>query len=171
MGMRMWGAVLAVPVVFGVAACGDDGGGSGVASAGGAAKVSVSASPTGSLSAEDAQLKFAQCMRENGVNVPDPGSGGARARRLGEGTDRAKLQAALEKCKQWLQAGGSLPDLTDPKVRDQYVKFAQCMREHGVNIPDPGSDGQLTIPKERVDQGKTEKAREACRGDLPGFGR
>ncbi|WP_433462698.1 hypothetical protein [Spirillospora sp. CA-128828] len=116
-------------------------------------------------------MKFAQCMRENGVDVPDPGTGEGRALRLGKGGDRTKLQAALEKCQQWLQAGGKMPDLKDPKVRDQYVKFAQCMREHGVNIPDPGPDGQITIPTQRVDRSKAEKAREACKGSLPGAGR
>ncbi|NVI88363.1 hypothetical protein HUX53_14065 [Actinomadura sp. BRA 177] len=91
--------------------------------------------------------------------------------RLGKGADRTKLQGALEKCQQWLQAGGRMPDLKDPKVRDQYVKFAQCMREHGVNLPDPGPDGQFRLPSGDIDRGAAEKAREACKDDLPGFGR
>ncbi|WP_176403628.1 hypothetical protein [Actinomadura sp. BRA 177] len=110
-------------------------------------------------------------MRENGVDVPDPGSGDQQAMRLGKGADRTKLQGALEKCQQWLQAGGRMPDLKDPKVRDQYVKFAQCMREHGVNLPDPGPDGQFRLPSGDIDRGAAEKAREACKDDLPGFGR
>ncbi|MFA1538777.1 hypothetical protein [Actinomadura monticuli] len=141
-----------------------------MASAGGV-KASASASPSASLSAEDAQLRFARCMRENGVDVPDPGSGDQKAMRLGKGTDRTKLQGALEKCRQWLQAGGMMPDLKDPKVRDQYVKFAQCMREHGVDIPDPGPDGQVRLPTGEIDRGALQKAREACRADLPGAGR
>jgi hypothetical protein len=156
-----------VPLVLGLSACGDDGG-SGVASVG-AAKASASASPTGSLSPEDAQLKFAQCMRENGIDVPDPG--GKEPMRLGKGGDRDKLEAALDKCRQWLQAGGKMPDLKDPKVRDQYVKFAQCMRENGVDLPDPGPDGQIKLPTGKVDRSKIDKAREACRGLLPGTGR
>ncbi|MFG2089654.1 hypothetical protein [Spirillospora sp. NPDC048824] len=141
-----------------------------MASAGGTG-AAVSASPSASLSAEDAELKFAQCMRENGVDVPDPGSGDAAAKRLGEGTERKKLEAALEKCRSWLQAGGRMPDLKDPKVRDQYVEFAQCMREHGVDIPDPGPDGELRLPSGDIDRGALEKAREKCRLDLPGFGK
>ncbi|TDC44219.1 hypothetical protein E1281_34300 [Actinomadura sp. KC345] len=165
MGFRVWAAVAVVPVVLGLAGCGDDGGGSGVAGAGG----SASASAGESLSPEDAQLKFAQCMRENGVDVPDPGSGDAE--RLGSGTDRKKLEAALEKCQSWLQAGGRIPDLKDPKVRDEYVDFAQCMREHGVNMPDPGPDGELKVPTGDIDQKAVEKAREKCRLELPGAGR
>ncbi|MBB4774207.1 hypothetical protein [Actinomadura livida] len=120
---------------------------------------------------EDARLKFAQCMRENGVDVPDPGAGDAGAKRLGEGTDRKKLEAALEKCRSWLQAGGVMPDLKDPEVRDRYVEFAQCMRENGVDIPDPGPDGELRLPAEEIDRGALEKAREKCRLDLPGAGK
>ncbi|WUI02204.1 hypothetical protein OHR68_10465 [Spirillospora sp. NBC_00431] len=116
-------------------------------------------------------MKFAQCMRENGVDVPDPGSGDAKSLRLGKGGDRKKLEAAMEKCRSWLEAGGKLPNMKDPKVRDQFVKFAQCMREHGVNVPDPGPDGTLKIPSEGIDPGAAEKAREACKGRLPGSGR
>lgn len=167
----MWAVGLALPLALGLSACGSDDGGSGVASAGGAgAEASASASPSQSLSAEDAQLEFARCMRENGVDVPDPGSGDQKAMRLGKGTDRTKLQGALEKCQQWLQAGGKMPDLKDPKVRDQFVKLAQCMREHGVDIPDPGPDGQFKLPTGDIDPGALQKAREACKGVMPGFG-
>ncbi|MFA1545524.1 hypothetical protein [Actinomadura chokoriensis] len=120
---------------------------------------------------EDARLEFARCMRENGVDVPDPGSGDEKAMRFGKGVDRGKLQGALEKCQRWLQAGGGMPDLKDPKVRDQYVRFAQCMREHGVDIPDPGADGQVKLPSGNIDRGALEKAREACKSMLPGAGR
>ncbi|MFI0371251.1 hypothetical protein ACH35V_25590 [Actinomadura sp. 1N219] len=116
-------------------------------------------------------MKFAQCMRENGVDVPDPGSVDEKSMRLGKGTDRKKLQAALEKCQSWLKAGGKFPDLKDPKVRDQYVKFAQCMREHGVDVPDPGPDGQIAIPTASAGRDAVEKARAACRGSLPGVGK
>ncbi|MFG2015471.1 hypothetical protein [Actinomadura geliboluensis] len=171
MAIRVWAAGLAVPLVLGPAACGSDDGG-GVATAGGAAaKASVSASASASLSPEDARLKFAQCMRENGVDVPDPGAADEKAMRFGKGSDRKKLEGALEKCRQWLQAGGKMPDLKDPEVRDQFVKLAQCMREHGVNIPDPGPDGKIEFPKGDIDPGALEKARDACKADLPGAGR
>ncbi|MES9541668.1 hypothetical protein [Actinomadura sp. NPDC000600] len=110
-------------------------------------------------------------MRENGVDMPDPGSGDGQAWRLAKGGDRTKLKTAMEKCRSWLQAGGELPDLKDPKVRDQYVKFAQCMREHGVDIPDPGPDGKIQMPRKWVDRGQAEKAREACKASLPGAGK
>ncbi|MFC6881965.1 MULTISPECIES: hypothetical protein [Actinomadura] len=119
-------------------------------------------------------MKFAQCMRENGINVPDPGSGAdPKTMRLGkEGTDRKKLEAAMEKCQGYLQAGGKMPDLKDPKMRDQYTKLAQCMRENGVNMPDPGPDGRLRLPEvEAGGRDKAMKAREKCKRFVPGEGR
>ncbi|WP_433248124.1 hypothetical protein [Actinomadura nitritigenes] len=169
MGIRV--IVVAGAVLAGAVACGGGGdGGDGVASAGGAA-AKASASPSRSLSPEDAQLKFAQCMRQNGVDVPDPGSGHAETMRIGKGAGREKLQAAMKKCQSWLQAGGKLPDLKDPKVRDQYVKFAQCMREHGVDMKDPDPDGTIRIPTGKADPGTVNKAREACKALVPGAGK
>ncbi|TDC73107.1 hypothetical protein E1285_44850 [Actinomadura sp. 7K507] len=109
-------------------------------------------------------------MRDNGVDVPDPGSGDAEFTPLDEGGDRKKLEAALEKCQSWLQAGGGMPDLKDPKVRDQYAEFAQCMREHGVDIPDPGPDGKLKLPTGDIDRKALDRAQEKCRLKLPGAG-
>ncbi|WP_157430580.1 hypothetical protein [Actinomadura macra] len=103
------------------------------------------------------------------MDVPDPGSG--KTMRLGKGGDRTKVRGALKKCQSWLQVGGKMPDLKDPKIHDQYVKFAQCMREHGVDMKDPSPDGELQLPSGDLDSGKVQKAREACRGSLPGGGR
>ncbi|MBT2211363.1 hypothetical protein [Actinomadura sp. NEAU-AAG7] len=160
--MRIRGFGLVVAVVVGLSGCGGESGG--VASAGGG-----SASPQKSVSVEDAQLGFARCMRENGVDVPDPGSG-QKALRLGKGGDGEKVQGAFKKCQSWLQAGGKMPDLKDPKARDSYVRFAQCMRENGVDMKDPGPDGVIQVPRGTSPE-KVEKARNACRGLLPGSGK
>ncbi|XVQ08818.1 hypothetical protein ACQP1W_40685 [Spirillospora sp. CA-255316] len=170
MRIRAWALGLAAPLVFGLAGCGDDQQGSGVASAGGASAARASASPTQSLSPEDAQLKFAQCMRQNGIDVPDPKSGTNFRMEIAKGTDREKLQAAMEKCRPYLEASGRLPDLNDPKVKDQMVKFAQCARSHGINIPDPSGEGLQGV-MEGVDRAQMEKARELCGQHLPGRGR
>ncbi|GAA4096622.1 hypothetical protein GCM10022214_70450 [Actinomadura miaoliensis] len=165
----MWIAALAV--LAGAAACGSRDGGSGVASAGGAA-AKASASPSRSLSPEDAMLKFAQCMRANGVDVPDPKDGDPQTMRIGgKGADRDKLQDAMEKCRPYLVAGGKMPDLKDPEVRDRYTRYAQCMRQQGVDIPDPDPDGTFRMPSKGIDRQKMDKAREACRHLLPGTGR
>ncbi|MFI6515793.1 hypothetical protein ACIBF1_09560 [Spirillospora sp. NPDC050679] len=157
-----------IAVVLGGSACGGGDGDSGVASAKSGAAASGSASPTATLSKEDAQLKFARCMRANGVDVPDPGSGDKQVAVGRQGKDREKVERAVEKCRPYLEAGGVIPDLKDPEVRDRFVKFAQCMRGQGVDVPDPGPDGKWRISTKGVPPERLEKAQRACRHLMPG---
>jgi hypothetical protein len=123
--------------VSGLAACG--GGGStdtGVASAGGASAPTASTSATTGADG----LKFAACMRQNGIDMPDPdpsstgGGGGLRA--LSGTIDQTKLNAALLKCQQYRPAGGASA-LADPANQKALQALASCMRGHGVDVPDP----------------------------------
>jgi hypothetical protein len=123
--------------------------GEGVATAGDAT-TSASADPNeGDVAAQTA--KFAQCMRDNGVDMPDPEvdddgrvafkapAGGANA------ADREKVQAAHEKCKQHLPNGGQPPKLSDEDL-EKMRKFSQCMRENGYpDFPDPQPEGGIRI--------------------------
>jgi hypothetical protein len=60
-----------------------------------------------------------------------------------------------------------------PKVKastnaaDQGIKFAQCMREHGVAMDDP-VDGKIMIKSTKGDQAKMEAAQQACKQFAPG---
>jgi hypothetical protein len=105
----------------------------------------ASASPSASLSPEDAQLAFAQCMREHGVDMPDPQPGGG-PQGVAIGDDGGKLtptemQAAMDACDQYLQAAGSFKKDIDPAQLDRMIAFAGCMRDHGIDMPDPNVDG------------------------------
>ncbi|MGI5163739.1 hypothetical protein ACQEU3_05220 [Spirillospora sp. CA-253888] len=166
--MKVGLVAVGIAVVLGGSACGGDGGDGGVATARSGAAATASASPTATLSKEDAQLKFAQCMRENGIDVPDPGSGDKQVAIGRQGKDREKVERAVEKCRSYLEAGGVIPDLKDPKVHDQFVKFAQCMRQQGVDVPDPGPDGKWRINTQGVPPERLEKAQQACRHLTPG---
>ena len=90
---------------------------------------------------EKAQLDFARCMREHGVNVPDPGSNGPVTIQGGPG-DQASMDAAQRACQHFLAAagiaGGGTPD---PAASDRMLKYTRCMREHGVDMPDPQQHG------------------------------
>ncbi|MDN3356459.1 hypothetical protein [Actinomadura sp. DC4] len=167
--MRNRGMALIVvfPALLGLVACGGKKDGDGVASAGGSASASASAT----ADATDAQLKFAQCMRENGVNVPDPSSGKG-VRLQDTGADPAKVEAATKKCQPLLQGGGQIAPPNDPKAQDQMLKFAQCMREHGVKIkdPKPGSGGGMLQGGEGGSPEKLQAAQKACQSLLPGGG-
>jgi hypothetical protein len=107
-------------------------------------------------------------MRANGVNVPDPKPGQDFRMELGKGIGKEKLQAAMEKCRHFLEASGKLPDMNDPRTRDQLVKFAQCARKNGIDVPDPVGEEGLKGVMENVTRAELEKARELCGEFLPG---
>jgi len=94
---------------------------------------------------EAAQLKFARCMRSHGVDVPDPkpgpDGGPGNIRVGGPGKDSIAPQAmqrANAACRKYLEAvAPKLSPEEQAQLRDQALKFAQCMRSHGVDMPDP----------------------------------
>ncbi|MFI7213784.1 hypothetical protein [Micromonospora maritima] len=129
-----------------LAGCGgaDDDGPAVATAGGGGAKPSASAAGA-TLSDSDRQLKFAQCMREQGINMPDPEAGGGPAFRFDEGTDPQKIEKAMEQCRDLLPNGGQAPQLDDQQM-EQLRNMAKCMRENGVpDFPDPGADGRIQI--------------------------
>jgi hypothetical protein len=145
-------AVLAVGLLAAaLAGCARRSDGHGVATAG-KVKPTASASAGASTSPADAaeqMRKFAQCMRAQGIDMPDPevdGNGGIGFT-IG-GSDKAdpqKVNAAMSKCKQYLPNGGEPPRL-DPAQVEQMRQFAKCMREHGIaDFPDPGDGGAIQI--------------------------
>lgn len=137
-------AAAALAGALGVAGCGGGTGGDGIATAGGAATPSASASPAASLSPEDAALKFAQCMRAHGVDMPDPkfGSGGGVNITIKGNAPQQVVQKAQKACQQYMpRAGSAGPGKLSAADQERALKFAQCMRDHGVDMPDPTFSG------------------------------
>jgi hypothetical protein len=105
----------------------------------------------------EAMLAYAQCLRDNGIDVDDPQAGSIGARGiLGGGPDSEgptidrrseEFIAANEACGYLLEA--SRPEI-DPAAEqerlEEQLALAQCIRDQGFeSYPDPaiGSDGRL----------------------------
>lgn len=107
------------------------------------------------LSPEERLLEFADCMRDNGVDFPDPvveadgtvnfglrlgrqSAQGAQA--LAEIGRDPDLPAAREAC-QYLVEGIALGEgrsgFDQTELQDTLLEFAQCMRDNGVDMGDP----------------------------------
>ena len=87
---------------------------------------------------QDKAVKFAECMRENGVSdFPDPdASGGLRSTGSTVVTDTVWTKA-VDACKD-LQPPGFTSSKRSPKQQTASLRFAQCIRENGVkDFPDP----------------------------------
>jgi hypothetical protein len=125
----------------------------------------------------DAQLAFARCMREHGIDMDDP-KPGERGIRLAipKGVTPEKAEAADRACRKHLEAVKP-PEMSEEQqkeFREAALAHARCMREHGIDFPDPtfGENGQATI---RIGKGsgvdpddlKFKKAQEECADKAP----
>ena len=116
--------------------------------------------PKSTAKAEDAMLDFARCMRDHGIDMPDPDTSGdgpgvvtfkapASGSSDAPDIDSNKFKDANEACRKLLGDAG--PQNMSPKqqqeAQDQALAFSRCMRDHGVDMPDPtfGSDGGMTM--------------------------
>ena len=113
-------------------------------------------SDSGSATGDDAEpaseeeiLDYFACLRENGVEVQDPtfdadgnidfsaGQGGPGA---AADFDREAIEAAQEVCGDFPALPGGFGDRDQSEMQDSLVEMAQCMRDHGIDMPDPDFD-------------------------------
>jgi hypothetical protein len=88
------------------------------------------------LTKQEKAVKFAECMRANGVpHFPDPDTKGAV--NFGVDVTREVWLKAVDACKA-LKPPGALSSKRTPKEQSASLRFAQCVRDHGVkDFPDP----------------------------------
>ena len=145
--------------------------------------------PDTTLDPQDAALEFARCMREHGVDMPDPefaegagGQGGGVMIQIDGEFDQEEMQEAQEACEPIMEAAVGEFEEPDPeeleRMREEMLAFAECMRGKGIDFPDPTFDesGRMTVgiggpsedggPPPSMDIDKMEDAQEACREEL-----
>jgi hypothetical protein len=120
-----------------------------------------SSNPSGSTATPQAQartqvLGYAACMRSNGVaGYPDPvvsGSGNSAKVTISPGNanpNSPAFKSADRECHHFLPNGGQQgsPAGSSALQRAQDLRFADCMRSHGItSFPDPDHDGVFTLP-------------------------
>jgi hypothetical protein len=156
-------AILLLAAALALAACGgddDEGGGN---------RISES-------DVEDAGLNYARCMREHGIDMPDPQPG--RGLRGLFDPDRAgdpDFRAADGEYRKHLQ--GLFSEIDDDQrreIEDARLEFARCVRAKGFDVPDPerGAGPQEGGPLGELDLNDpaVQDAMDACRESLPSFG-
>jgi hypothetical protein len=124
-------AALAATVVL--AACGASSEKSSTgASAGG------SSASSGTSNAQDAaRVKLLQCVREQGVDVPDSVLDTGALAQLSS-AERRRAEAALRgPCKKYASKAFGDTDPQSPEFLDALTKYTVCLRKNGANVPDP----------------------------------
>jgi hypothetical protein len=196
---RIFGLILAtVAVVTLVAACSGSAAAPSVATLDDpGASSSPGASPGASapLTPGDAALAFARCMRENGIDMPDPvvstdADGGTKIEQRAEAAgntpaSKDKFTKAEAACRHFMAAAGpgGPGHQMSAEDMDKLLAFAKCMREHGVDMPDPTADGGFVMrvddsgganggtggtTKGGPDDPEFQAAEKACSSLLPG---
>jgi predicted small secreted protein len=127
---------------------------------------------TSSNTAHGKAVKFAECMRNNGVSAfPDPNASGALT------IDGVLNGSSLDPSSAaWKNAIGACKDLepagfTGGKVTSQQrtarLAFAQCMRDNGVpDFPDPTPNGPL-VDTNRIPSAATTSGMSILNASLP----
>ena len=153
----------------------------------------ASAAPSESVDPELAIADFEACMKEHGVDVQiaiagdgeGPSTGGFRAPpnageaqpnggNAGERPDEKALEEADQACRHLLPSGmmGDPNATMDPEMADKLLDFSKCMRDHGIDFPDPQFEGGGV--RIQMDEGMDPEsqafkdAQEACGDMLPG---
>ena len=161
---------------------------------------------------EEDVLAWVECMREQGIDIADPSVDGEGDVVLGAGPrvvigrpgtisgstsasgtdgdapeppDRDEFEKAIGTCGEPPRAGGSLSEEDRQAFQDAALRMAQCMRDQGVDFPDPvfsegGPGGPATRTEEApaagertgpfghidMDDAKVQAAFETCRGEV-----
>ncbi len=142
-----------------------------------------SSSPDKQASRLDSAFKFSRCMREHGIkNFPDPQVSGNAVRltvqthpgEAGAPTPQ-RMDGAQRACRHFMAA--SEPKLT-PQERaaheEQLLKFATCMRKHGIQVRTSTGGGGTQVqvggpnkPGPNPASPAFVAAQKACQGLLP----
>ena len=134
--------VIVLATALALAACGS--GGSHSTSISTAAAIPTV--PTNTPQVARARIEAAQCFRAHGINIPDFTAGGGRIRqalRIIASYPAAQVRSVTQACASSIRrafpnaTGANLTPSELAQRRQQGLAFTECMRSHGIAIPDP----------------------------------
>jgi hypothetical protein len=165
-----------------LAACGSSGSGSSSAA-------SASSTATNNAGGQGSSRFTAlrSCLAKQGITLPAPPSGatrpqggpgagaaggGPRGLQPPAGVSQTQFEAALKKC-----GGGRRPQgagagaFNSASARAGLVKYAACLRQNGINVPEPNTTGKGPVFSTKgidTSSSKFKAAQSKCQSDLKG---
>jgi hypothetical protein len=168
MTLRPLAAALLALSALGLAACGKD-------------------SPSAADGAEarneerQAELRFARCMRDHDIDMPDPSPDGVRDVRIGgdSGISPEDFERASQACERYRRSSTRQPtEEEQQEFREMALAHSRCMREHGIDMSDPVFTERGARVQFRGGSGKPDPedpkfkaAEEACKQFMKGGGK
>jgi hypothetical protein len=145
---RAAGVGAAVALVVALAGCGGGEKNPGVATADGGSGATPSAGAGVVAQYVEQQRKLAQCLRDQGFDVPDPDARGRMNLDAlgGRNKTRPEVGKAWRECEEFnMEVPAELEDTPPPLTAievERRREYAECKRANGVpDFPDPGPDG------------------------------
>jgi hypothetical protein len=130
---------------------------------------------TAGTTAHQKALAFSRCTRAHGEpGFPDPQSnGGILIKGKQDHLNGALMGSAQKACQHLLPNGGQMTAAQKQQALNQLLKFAACMRAHGIaNFPDPttasGGVGLSLGKGINPSSPQFRSAQQACRKLMPG---
>jgi hypothetical protein len=132
MTIRPLAAALLALSAIGLAACGEE-------------TPSAAGSAESKEKARQAEVKFASCMRKEGIDMPDPSAEGRSVFKVGgdSGISPEEFERASKACEKYRK--DIRPQLTEEEqqeFKEKALAHSRCMREHGIDFPDPTFDAE-----------------------------
>src|SRR5262245_15433574 len=149
----------------------------------------AAANDTPVIDRQAAALKYVRCLRAHGIDAEittDGGIGvkfGVNAPQGGDGTSPGKrmlgpppaMRRAEAACKKYAPKEGGTPEQrarVQQKALESALKFARCMRDHGISWPDPKATGNGIIQEGPSGMNPNDpalrRAMQACQKEAPG---
>lgn len=104
---------------------------------------------------EEQMVAYDECMREHGVDMPEEGDPVPEDIDIDEET----LTAAMEECEDLMPTGEL--ELDEDTVEEMRL-WAECMRDEGIDMPDPDSDGAMDLEGVDVQSDEYAEADASC---------
>ncbi|GAB3704017.1 hypothetical protein [Nocardiopsis oceani] len=122
--------------------------------AGGVPTTGGSGQDSESINTEAQMEEYDDCMREHGVEMPADGTPPEDL-----DVDGETVISAMEACEDILEG----VDLEfDEETVEELRVWAECMRDEGIDMPDPGPDGELDLEGIDVTGDEYAEADAAC---------
>jgi hypothetical protein len=138
------------------------------------------------VEAEEAMLAFTQCLRDQGIDIGDATVGADGSLQLppieftiesdgseGDEPDFSAFEEKMAPCEGLLDGVGGIGSSTDASgFEDALVEYTQCMRDNGVDMPDPdfsGNGGIIDLGADGMDEDGFEAADAVCRSVFESF--
>lgn len=137
--------------------------------------------------AEEAMIAFAQCLRDNGIDVDDPvvdADGNPQLPPIefefeaevepgeepGDFSLPENQAAAFAECEPLLEGivMTGTGSGTETEFEDAFLEYAQCMRDQGIDMPDPEFDDGIIVmgggDTDMQDIDEFDAAHDTCKG-------